>query len=130
MASKTTKKTQIDLNGGGINTIDVKNPVTGEFIGAVPKTDAQTVAQVVEQARDASARWAALSVEQRGQMIRKWGDLMWAEQNRIMRIIRDETGKNDTGAFIELIGLDNTITYYVSQAPKLLAPQRRTAKKK
>jgi len=126
MASKPTKKNQLELNGSGLNSIEIKNPITGELIGTVAKTDPQTVAQVVEQARDASGRWAALSVEQRGQMLRKWGDLMWAEQNRVMRMIRDETGKNDTGGFIELIGLDNTIQYYVSQSPKFLAPQRRT----
>ncbi|MDX2077383.1 MAG: succinic semialdehyde dehydrogenase [bacterium] len=126
MASKTPKKAQIDLNST-VTTIDVKNPVTGELIGSVPKADTQTVTQVVEQARDAFGKWSALSVEQRGQMLRKWANLMWAEQNRVMRIIRDETGKNDTGAFIELIGLDNTLNYYIPQAPKLLAPQRRTS---
>ncbi|MDZ4671186.1 MAG: succinic semialdehyde dehydrogenase [Phototrophicales bacterium] len=126
MASKPAKKPQSEDTGkSSPSTIDVKNPVTGELIGVVPKTDQKTIAHVFEQAQDAFPRWAALSVAQRGQMLRKWGDLMWAEQNRVMRMIRDETGKNDTGAFLELIGLDNTLNYYIPQAPKLLAPQRR-----
>ncbi|MCL4255590.1 MAG: aldehyde dehydrogenase family protein, partial [Anaerolineae bacterium] len=122
MASKSSPKNKLETT---VTTIDVKNPVTGGLVGTVPNTDPKTVAQVVEQARDAFPRWAALSVEQRAQALRKWGDLMWAEQNRIMRIIRDETGKNDTGAFAEMIGLDNTLNYYIPKAPKLLAPQSR-----
>ncbi|RMG76010.1 MAG: aldehyde dehydrogenase family protein [Chloroflexi bacterium] len=105
--------------------ISVKNPVTGQEIGVVPKSTRDDVQAAVERAQDAQLAWGAASVEERCRVIRKWGDLIWENQERVMRVIRDETGKNDTGAFIEIIGLDNYIAYYTKHASEFLRPERR-----
>lgn len=105
--------------------ISVKNPITGEEIGVVPNSTREDVQAAVERAQDAQLAWGAASVEERCRVIRQWGDLLWENQQRVMKIIREETGKNDAGAFIEVMGLDNYIAYYAKNAPEILRPKRR-----
>jgi acyl-CoA reductase-like NAD-dependent aldehyde dehydrogenase len=107
--------------------IEVKNPVTGGVIGAIPVNTPEEVREVVERARAAQKTWGALHVKERCRVIRKWGDLMWEDQKNVMRIIREETGKNDAGAFTETFVLDLMISYYYHNAPRFLRPQRRKA---
>ncbi|TVR23980.1 MAG: aldehyde dehydrogenase family protein [Anaerolineaceae bacterium] len=106
-------------------SIPVYNPVTSQLIGHVPKTSREDVIAAVERAQDAGRAWAAFSVADRCRYIRRFGDLLWQNQQEAMDVIRAETGKNDTGAFIEVVGIDNTINYYVQGAPDILAPQNR-----
>ncbi len=105
--------------------IDVFNPVTGTLIGRVPNTSRPEVLAAVERAQDAGRLWSALGVEERCRLLRRFGDLLWENQQDAMRVIRDETGKNDTGAFIEIVGIDNAVNFYVQNAPGWLAPERR-----
>mgnify|MGYP000423045753 CR=1 FL=1 len=105
--------------------IEVTNPVTGAVIGAIHKSTREEVRAAVERARKAQQGWAAMSVKERGALIRRWGDLLWEDQRNAMKIIRDESGKNDTGAYAEIIFIDNYVNYYVQHAPRLLAPKRR-----
>ena len=107
-------------------SIQVTNPVTGALIGTITQTSPDDIQQIADQARAATVQWQAKSVKERCKLIRRWGDLLWDDQERAMRIIRDETGKNDTGAYTEIVGIDNYISYYTRHAPRLLAPQRRT----
>jgi succinate-semialdehyde dehydrogenase / glutarate-semialdehyde dehydrogenase len=109
-----------------VEQIPVTNPITEERIGEVANTPPEGVQAAVERARDAQVYWSALSVEERARILRKWGDLIWQDQQNAVRIIREETGKNDTGAFIEVLGIDSTVTYYTNQASKLLKPKKRT----
>lgn len=106
--------------------IEVKNPVTGEVIGTVVRSSREDVETAVEHARAVQHNWNALGVRERCRVMRKWGDLLWEDQQQAMRTIRDETGKTDTGGFIEVIGVDNAVNYYTQHAPKLLSPQVRS----
>lgn len=108
------------------NSIPVNNPVTGELIGEVKIMGADDVRAAVEYSREAQRSWAALSLTERARLLRKWGELMWETQQETIRVIRGETGKNDTGAFAEVMFVDNNANYYSQIAPKLLKPQRRT----
>lgn len=105
--------------------IPVYNPITSELIGEVVESTPEDVKIAVQRARDAQPAWAARRVEDRARIIRKWGDLLWADKQNAMRIIRDETGKNETGAFVEMVLIDNAVTYYVNHGPRLLRPERR-----
>lgn len=106
--------------------IQVKNPITGEIIGAVAQSSRQDVASAVERARAAQPTWEAWGVRERCRILRKWRNLLWKNQQEIARIIRQETGKTDMGAFSEVYGTDQAVNYYTSVAPRLLAPQDRT----
>ncbi|MDX1990991.1 MAG: succinic semialdehyde dehydrogenase [bacterium] len=107
------------------NQIAVKNPVTSEVIGHIPVTPPDEVRAAVDRARHAQKAWGALTVKERAAMLRHWGDLLWDDHRNAMRIIRDETGKVDTGAYLEVLGIIMTLDYYVPHAPRILKPQRR-----
>ena len=105
--------------------IPVKNPVTGEMIGHIPVHTRQDVEDAVERARFAQKSWRSLSVKTRADIMRRWADLVWEQQNDVVRTIRRETGKTDGTAFSELIVMDVTVNYYFHNAARLLKPQSR-----
>ncbi len=110
---------------GAYEHIEVKNPVTNEIIGSVPQTPKNDIIEAVEHARDAQRAWGEKTVSERVKYIRRWADLIWANQETLIKINRRETGKTDSGAFLEIIVLDNILQYYIHHAPHFLKPQRR-----
>jgi succinate-semialdehyde dehydrogenase/glutarate-semialdehyde dehydrogenase len=107
--------------------IPVKNPVTGEVFDSIPAMSAEDVNAAVDRARRAQPAWAALSVEARGALLRRWGEAVWDNQKEMIRIIRRESGKNELGAWQEIAVLDAVCAYYAQNASGMLRPQRRTA---
>jgi len=105
----------------------LKNPVTGEVIGQTPIYSAEAVQQVAARARAAFPAWAARPVKERAALVRRWGDLLWAEQKSVIQHIRRETGKTDLGAWEEVVVIDNTVAYYTHNAERFLKPQTRRA---
>lgn len=105
--------------------IPVTNPITGQIIGKVPQSTDQDVREAVERARAAQPHWGSVDVKQRCRIVRRWGDLLWDKQQQAMQVIRSETGKNETGAFLEIMGIDNVVAYYTTRGPGLLKPEKR-----
>ena len=104
--------------------MNVRNPISGEIIGSIPMATSLEVAQAVERARVAQRTWGALSVRERGSLLRRWADLLWDNQEEGIQVIRRETGKPDAGAFIELMALDGVVSYH-KEAPRILKPRSR-----
>lgn len=107
------------------SVIEVYNPISEQIIGRVPNTSADDVVSAIERAKGAAPVWQALGVGERARLLRRFGDLLWDDQTNAMRIIREETGKNDTGAFIEVMGIDNAVAFYCSNSAGFLRPQSR-----
>lgn len=105
--------------------IAVKNPISDTVIGHIPITSPEEVAAAAERARFAQRIWAARPIKERAALLRDWGDLLWEDQENAIRVIRRETGKPDGGAFIEMVGTDNVVDYYVKNAASILRPQKR-----
>ena len=112
-------------HSGAYEHIDVKNPITSEIIGSVPQTPKNDIIEAVERARNAQRAWGEKSVSERVKYIRRWADLIWANQETLIKLNRGETGKTDSGAFLEIIVLDNILQYYIHHAPNFLKPQKR-----
>ncbi len=107
--------------------LPVRNPITGEILAELPIMTPDEVRAAAERARAAQPAWEALGVKGRVKVLRRFSELMWTEQDRLIEIIRSETGKAAGGAWSEVAVLDNTIHYYSLKAPKLLRPQKRKA---
>lgn len=107
------------------STIQVTNPVTGEVIGSVPNSTPEQVQAAADRARAAQLLWEKRGVRGRARLLALWAAELWREREAVMRTIRAETGKNDTGAFLELIVLDNVFAYYTRHAPRLLRSVKR-----
>src|SRR5216683_2419696 len=74
-------------------TIGVDNPATGEIIGKVPKLGASETRQAIEAANVAFASWSKKTAKERAAVLRRWFDLMLANQEDLARLMTVEQGK-------------------------------------
>jgi acyl-CoA reductase-like NAD-dependent aldehyde dehydrogenase len=105
--------------------ISVSDPVTGQTIGTIPVMDRAAVEAAAARARAAQPAWEALGAKARGKLLRRWADTIWGDRDRLMALIRRETGKSESSALLEAAALDNIATYYAQHAARILRPQRR-----
>lgn len=71
----------------------VVNPATGKVIGAVPNLGAQETRRAIEAANKALPDWRARTAKERAQILRKWFDLMMANQEDLAVLMTVEQGK-------------------------------------
>ncbi|QCY12418.1 NADP-dependent succinate-semialdehyde dehydrogenase [Pseudomonas sp. MPC6] len=74
-------------------TLKVNNPATGDIIGSVPKMGAAETRRAIEAADKALPAWRALTAKDRANKLRKWFDLMMANQEDLARLMTLEQGK-------------------------------------
>jgi succinate-semialdehyde dehydrogenase/glutarate-semialdehyde dehydrogenase len=74
-------------------TFPVDNPATGETIGVVPDMGAAETKRAIEAADKAWPAWRAKTAKERAAILRKWFDLMMANQDDLGLILTTEQGK-------------------------------------
>jgi succinate-semialdehyde dehydrogenase/glutarate-semialdehyde dehydrogenase len=74
-------------------TFEVRNPARGDLIGTVPDLSRQDVARAIDAAHAAMKPWAARTAKDRAGVLRKWFDLMMANQDDLAAILTAEMGK-------------------------------------
>ncbi|MDQ0138400.1 succinate-semialdehyde dehydrogenase/glutarate-semialdehyde dehydrogenase [Neorhizobium galegae] len=75
------------------DAIAVTNPATGDTIGSVPKLGASECRAAIAHAEEAQKEWAARTAKERSAILRKWFELMMANQDDLARILTLEQGK-------------------------------------
>src|ERR1700742_4374456 len=80
-----------NANGGG--TRAVVNPATHEKIGAIPDMGAAETRRAIEAAKAAFPSWAAKTAKERASILRRWYELMIANQDDLATIMTAEQGK-------------------------------------
>ncbi len=83
--------TWVDAAAGG--TIGVDNPATGEVIGTVPKLGADETRQAIAAAQRAFPEWRKRTAKERAAVLRRWYELMIANQEDLARLMTIEQGK-------------------------------------
>ena len=78
---------------GSTKKIDVTNPANGQVIGTVPALGRAETADAIKSAETAQKQWAATPAKQRGQILRRWFELMMEHQDDLGRIMTAEQGK-------------------------------------
>ena len=81
----------VDAEGG--KTLAVTNPATGELLGTVPNMGAAETRRAIEAANAAWPAWRAKTAKERSTILRKWADLMMANQEDLAIIMTAEQGK-------------------------------------
>jgi acyl-CoA reductase-like NAD-dependent aldehyde dehydrogenase len=76
----------------GNEFIDIVNPATEEVIGRIPSGTSEDVDAAVDAARRAFKGWAALSGEDRAQMLSRLHQGLQERENEIARAITEEMG--------------------------------------
>src|SRR3989440_3899386 len=81
------------LDADSRNTIAVHNPATGAVLGTVPRMGAAETKRAIEAADRAWPAWRAKTAKERAACLRKWFDLMMANQEDLAQIMTAEQGK-------------------------------------
>jgi succinate-semialdehyde dehydrogenase/glutarate-semialdehyde dehydrogenase len=74
-------------------TLVIRNPATGEELGGVPKMGAGETRRAIDAAAAALPGWRALTAAQRARLLRRWFELMLANQDDLALIMTCEQGK-------------------------------------
>ena len=101
------------------NAITVRNPATGEVVGLVPKLGAAETKAAIEAAEIAQKEWAERTAKERGAILRKWFELMMANQDDLGRILTMEQGKPLAEAKGEIAYGASFIEWFAEEARRL-----------
>src|SRR5712672_2696706 len=74
-------------------TVPVKDPASGETLGTVPKMGAEETRRAIEAANKALPAWRGKTAKERAQILRRWFDLMMANQDDLATLMTAEQGK-------------------------------------
>jgi acyl-CoA reductase-like NAD-dependent aldehyde dehydrogenase len=114
-----------DGDGSPANTIEVKNPATGEVIANVPAVTVDEVAAIVERGRAAQPGWEALGFEGRARVLRRAQKWVTDNAERIAETIVRENGKTYEDAQLAETGYAaNAFGFWAKHAPEYLADEK------
>ncbi|MCP9759719.1 NADP-dependent succinate-semialdehyde dehydrogenase I [Aquitalea sp. S1-19] len=117
-------KQQCYLNGEWLDadngeTIPVSNPATGEIIAQVPKMGRAEAERAVAAAADAFKLWKKKSAKERAVLLRRWFDLMMANQDDLGAILTAEQGKPLAEAKGEIAYGASYIEWYAEEGKRI-----------
>ncbi|HIF5914044.1 TPA: NADP-dependent succinate-semialdehyde dehydrogenase [Raoultella ornithinolytica] len=75
------------------DVITVTNPANGEVLGSVSKMGAEETRDAIQAAHRALPAWRQLTAKERAAILRRWFDLMMANQDDLARLMTLEQGK-------------------------------------
>jgi succinate-semialdehyde dehydrogenase / glutarate-semialdehyde dehydrogenase len=107
----------VDADGG--KTLAVTNPATGEVVGAVPSMGAAETRRAIEAANAAWPAWRARTAKERSAILRKWSDLMLANQEDLAIIMTAEQGKPLTESRGEIVYAASFIEWFAEEARRV-----------
>ncbi len=81
------------LDSSSTKSLPVSNPATGQPLGKVPNMGAAETRRAIEAAERAWPAWRAKTGKERAAALRKWFDLMTANQEDLAQILTAEQGK-------------------------------------
>ena len=107
------------VNARGGATINVDNPATGEIVGTVPKFGAAETRDAIESANRAFLEWRKKTAKERAAVLRRWFDLMLANQEDLARLMTTEQGKPLTEARGEVAYAGAFLEWFAEEAKRV-----------
>lgn len=110
------------VNGEWVTTSDnlnVTNPATGEVIATIPQLDADAVKRAVDAANDAFKIWRKKTPSERGELVRKWYDLIAANTDKLATIMTTEQGKPLAEAKGEIAYAASYVKWFAEEAMRI-----------
>jgi len=107
----------VDADGGG--RVEVTDPATGELVGTIPDMGADETRRAIEAANAAWPAWRTKTAKERSAILRKWFDLMMANQKDLAIIMTAEQGKPVPEAMGEIAYGASYIEYYAEEAKRI-----------
>src|SRR5213076_423899 len=100
-------------------TLPVNNPATAEILGTVPNMGAAGTRRAIEAASAAFPAWRAKTAKERANILRKWFDLMMANQEDLAKILTAERGKPLAEARTEISYGASFIEWFAEEAKRI-----------
>ncbi len=126
--SATTTSTRTSNGFDGAEKLPCMNPAPGALIREIPIATAAEIEAMAARAREACPSWSGLSVERRGELLLRARDGLVDRREEVLDLLVQETGKARMDALADLLVLGETISYYTSHGPGLLADKTVSAR--
>ena len=114
-------RAQAHINGEWVGQWDdaIDNPATGEIIASVPHLGADATRDAIEAAEAAFKPWAKKTAKERSTILRKWFDLIMANQEDLAQIMTAEQGKPLAEARGEVAYAASFVEFYAEEAKRI-----------
>jgi succinate-semialdehyde dehydrogenase/glutarate-semialdehyde dehydrogenase len=100
-------------------TIAVTNPATAETVGTVPRMGADETRRAIAAAQAALPAWRAKTAKERSTTLRRWFDLIMANQEDLAIIMTAEQGKPLAEARGEIAYAASFIEWFAEEAKRV-----------
>jgi succinate-semialdehyde dehydrogenase/glutarate-semialdehyde dehydrogenase len=107
----------MDADSG--QAIDVHNPATGEKLGSVPNMGAAESRRAIDAAHAAMPAWSRHTAAERARLMRKWFELMMANQEDLAVIMTAEQGKPLAESRGEIAYAASFIEWFAEEAKRV-----------
>ncbi len=107
----------VGADGGG--TLPVHNPATAATLGAVPNMGTGETRRAIAAAAAALPPWAARTAKERAVLMRRWFDLMLANQDDLAVLMTAEQGKPLAESKGEIAYAASFIEWFAEEAKRL-----------
>ena len=98
---------------------EIFNPANGESLRHVPNLGAAETRRAIEAAQAAQPAWRALTAKERAARLRKWYELMLANQEDLAQIMTAEQGKPLAEARGEVLYAASFIEWFAEEAKRV-----------
>lgn len=113
---------QIYIAGKWIQTeeqMDVYNPADGTVIGTVSKGGKKEARIAVDAAADAFPAWSRRTANERGELLRRWHELIAEHADELARIMTTEQGKPLKEAAGEIQYANSFVAWYAEEGKRI-----------
>lgn len=113
---------QIYIAGKWIQTeeqMDVYNPADGTVIGTVSKGGKKEARLAVDVAADAFPAWSRRTANERGELLRRWHELIAEHTDELARIMTTEQGKPLKEAAGEIQYANSFVAWYAEEGKRI-----------
>ncbi|WP_339266340.1 NAD-dependent succinate-semialdehyde dehydrogenase [Paenibacillus sp. FSL K6-1330] len=115
-------RNQVYIAGQWIQTeeqMDVYNPADGKVIGTVSKAGKKEAALAVDAAADAFPAWSRRTANERGELLRRWHQLIAEHMDELARIMTTEQGKPLKEAAGEIQYANSFVAWYAEEGKRI-----------
>lgn len=102
-----------------MNTIQVKNPATGELIQEVKQHTPQEVKEAIKRGYHQFYEWKKTNAHERSRILQKWSALIQEHKKDIAKVMTEENGKPYAESLGEVDYATSYIDWYAEEAKRL-----------
>ncbi|HVJ06672.1 MAG TPA: NADP-dependent succinate-semialdehyde dehydrogenase [Candidatus Saccharimonadales bacterium] len=107
------------LDADSKSTICVTNPADGTLLGHVPKMSTDETRRAIEAANAAWPLWRARTAKERGAILRRWFELLMANQDDLAKLMTAEQGKPLAESKGEVVYGASFIEWFAEEAKRI-----------